>query len=187
MGRRRILAGVAGLASMTVVPGAAMAHAPASDLGGLPLPAERRLNLLCLQTGDRVSAAYVAEGRYVSGAIREIEHLLRDWRRNEARPIDRRLLDLLFVLQQKLGTATTFEVVSGYRSPETNAELAARNSEVAKQSQHMAGKAVDIAMKGPALMALHAEALSLKAGGVGLYSKSSFIHLDTGTVRHWER
>jgi uncharacterized protein YcbK (DUF882 family) len=111
--------------------------------------------------------------------------VLRDHRTDEVAEMDPRLLDLLFNLQGKLGASTPFHVISGYRSPRSNAMLVAKGGGVAKKSLHMQGKAIDIRLPGRELADLRKAALGLKAGGVGYYPKSDFVHVDVGRVRHW--
>ena len=101
------------------------------------------------------------------------------------RTIDRNLLDVLCLLRQQVGNGEPFHLISGYRSPETNAALAAANGGVARRSLHVEGKAADIRLPGSALGTLHRAAVALKAGGVGLYTRSDFVHVDTGRVRYW--
>ena len=181
-GRRALLVGLGGLAGSLALPRGVLARATAPSPG---LPAERTLSLISLHTGERLTAAYVREGRFDTGALDEIDQILRDWRSGDVRRMDPRLLDLLYLLRRRAGGRGPFEVISAYRSPKTNAKLASRSGGVAKKSQHMLGKAIDVALPGTALKALHGEALALAAGGVGLYSKSGFLHLDTGRVRRW--
>jgi uncharacterized protein YcbK (DUF882 family) len=146
---------------------------------------ERSLGLYSLHTGERLRRVYWSEGRYLEDGLAEIGHLLRDHRTNEVHPIDPRLLDLLFALHREVNGREPFHVISGYRSPKTNAMLRRRSGGVAKKSLHMAGKAVDIRLPGRDLATLRRAALALEAGGVGHYPKVGFIHVDTGRVRAW--
>jgi uncharacterized protein YcbK (DUF882 family) len=111
--------------------------------------------------------------------------VLRDFRTDESHPIDRRLLDLLHNLSQRVGTRAPFQVISGYRSPATNAMLRAESSGVASRSLHMQGMAIDIALQDVALADLRQAALDLQSGGVGYYPTSGFVHVDVGRVRRW--
>ena len=149
------------------------------------LSATRDLAFRSLHTGEELQATYVEGGRVVSTALERISYILRDWRTDEVFPMDLRLLDLLAGLRGRLRTEAPFEVISAYRSAKTNAELAAKSGGVAKGSMHMRGMAIDIRVPGRRLESLHREALALQAGGVGLYSGSGFIHVDTGRVRTW--
>lgn len=145
----------------------------------------KQLALLNMHTGERVKSVYWEKGRYIPGALREIEKILRDHRTGSTHAIDLRLLDILQLLHNRIGAKKEFQVISGYRSPETNKMLALQHNGVAKQSLHMQGKAIDIRLPEFSLAALRKVALSLKVGGVGYYPNSNFIHLDTGHVRYW--
>ena len=178
--RRRFIAGLAGAAAVGLVPAAASWARPA-------LPPLRELAFRSLHTGEELRATYVRAGAVVPGAVEEINHILRDWRTDETTQIDLGLLDLLYALRRRLETAAPFEVISAYRSPKTNARLAGASKGVAKRSLHMRGMAIDVHVPGRRLADLHRAAVALKAGGVGLYSRSGFVHLDTGRVRYWGR
>ena len=119
------------------------------------------------------------------GALAAVNHVLRDHRNNEVHQIDPELLDLLTTLSRRLDAGPRFEVISGYRSPATNAMLHAESAEVAKSSLHTLGQAIDIRMAGLDLGYLHSAALSLDLGGVGYYPTSDFVHLDVGRIRRW--
>ena len=149
------------------------------------LPPERDLAFVSLHTGEHLSTTYARAGSYVPKALHEIDHVLRDWRSGEAVAMDPGLLDLLFALRRKVGSTAPLEIISGYRSPKTNAQLSAKSGGVAKRSLHMRGMAVDVRLPDRELALLHRAARELEAGGVGLYSKSGFIHVDTGRVRYW--
>ncbi len=148
-------------------------------------PAERALAFYNTHTGERLRTVYWAEGEYLTEALRGIDHILRDHRSNEIMPIDPPLLDLLHTVHTRLDGRRPFEVISGYRSPASNAQLAAGSDGVAKRSLHMQGKAIDIRLPGHALSDLRQAAMTLRAGGVGYYPQSDFVHLDTGRVRYW--
>jgi len=147
--------------------------------------AERSLKFYNLHTGEQLTATYWAEGQYQSGEIDGIDRLLRDYRSGDVAAIDRRLFDILYVLQQRTGVRGAYNVISGYRSPATNAWLRRHSNGVAKDSLHTHARAIDIRLNGIALADLRRAALDLRAGGVGYYPKSDFIHLDTGRVRTW--
>jgi uncharacterized protein YcbK (DUF882 family) len=165
----------------------AAAAAPAILLGRTRTihPAERRLAFYNLHTGEHLKATYWEEGRYVPGALNEINWILRDYRRNKVKPIDLRLLDLLHALDRKLKTREPFHIICGYRSPATNEYLRKHTAGVAKHSMHIQGKAADIRIPGCRLVALQRAALALHDGGVGIYPVSDFVHVDVGRVRHW--
>jgi uncharacterized protein YcbK (DUF882 family) len=146
---------------------------------------EKKLSLYNAHTGESLKTVYWEQGRYVPDALSDINHLLRDFRTGDVYPIEPFLLDVLCSLRHRLGTRKTFYVVSGYRSPATNEWLRLHSPGVAKHSLHMAGEAADINLPGYDLDRLHRAALSLRAGGVGYYPKSDFIHVDVGRVRTW--
>jgi len=145
----------------------------------------KRLGFYNLHTGESLKAVFWAAGSYVTEALAEIDFVLRDFRNGEIKAIDPRLLDQLHRLHGKLGSREPFNVISGYRSPETNAKLRQNSNGVAKKSLHMQGMAIDVALADRDLKVVRKVALAMKAGGVGYYPKSGFVHLDTGRVRFW--
>ena len=147
--------------------------------------AERKLSLLNLHTGEQLKTTYWAEGQYQTSELEAINHLLRDHRTGDVFHIDNDLLNLLNVLHQKMDSKQAFQVISGYRSPKTNAALNKKSNGVARKSLHMQGKAIDIRLPGCQLSELRKAAISCQTGGVGYYPKSDFIHIDTGRVRRW--
>jgi len=154
------------------------------------LPAEaivekQSLSFHHTHTGETLSLVYKQEGCYLPEALQQINYLLRDFRTEEAHPIDPSLLDILYALQQSCGGHGTFEIISGYRSLKTNNMLRKKSGGVAKRSLHMLGKAVDIRLTGMDTYELRNTALKLKRGGVGYYRRSDFVHIDTGRVRTW--
>ena len=147
--------------------------------------AERQLRFYNLHTGEKLSTTYWADDNYIDTELQSINHLLRDHRSGEIQPIDKNLLDLLYVLQQTVDKDGAYHIISGYRSLKTNARLRRQSNGVAKKSLHMLGKAIDVRLPGVELKHLRMAALSLKAGGVGYYPKSNFVHLDIGRPRFW--
>lgn len=162
--------------------GSVLAAAPLSKVWAA---SERRLSLHNLHTGEQINQPYWMQGNYLPETLASINSVLRDHRSGEVYPIDPALLDLLSALQNRVGSRQGYEVISGYRSPVTNAKLQAKSSGVAKRSLHMQGRAIDIRMPGTRLGELHRAAKAIKSGGVGLYTSSNFIHVDTGRVRYW--
>ncbi|MDT8363805.1 MAG: DUF882 domain-containing protein [Nitrosomonas sp.] len=158
---------------------------PATSASIIPQRAEKRIDMLNLHTGESVKAVYWAKGRYIPDALQSIEKVLRDHRSGEQHAIDPRLLDLMEYLRYRMGQTKPFHIISGYRSPATNAMLSTHSSGVATKSLHMQGKAIDIRLPGVPLATLKKAAISLNAGGVGYYPRSDFIHLDTGAPRYW--
>jgi len=177
--RRQLLKIGTLVAGCALVPGAALATLR------VPYPPERSLKFYNLHTGESLTAAYCEKGCYVEGALREINYIMRDFRANEIKPIDPRLLDLLYSLNRRLATQEPFHLISGYRSPATNAMLAARSEGVAHRSLHIEGKAADIRVPGRRLWEVWRTSMAMLAGGVGFYPRSDFVHVDVGRVRFW--
>ncbi len=165
--------------------GALFSLAPTGALARTRVPAARALAFDNLHTGERLSATYWEQGRYLSDALGEINRLLRDFRTDEVCEMDTRLLDLLWLLRTALGSRRAFQVVSGYRSPATNAMLRAEGHDVAEASLHTFGQAVDIRLPDRRLSTLRRAAIRLRRGGVGYYPRSRFVHVDVGGVRRW--
>ena len=145
----------------------------------------RTLKFVHTHTGEKLSACYATSAGYESLCLRQVNRFLRDFRTGESHPIDPALLDVLYDLQVAANRDDTFEVISGYRSPETNSALRSKSSGVAEHSLHMDGKAIDIRLTGFPTKKLRDHALSLRRGGVGFYASSDFVHVDTGRVRSW--
>ena len=181
--RRRFLhrslrqaAGLAGAAAAPALwlPARAAASAP------------RRLALVHTHTHEDIDLTYAQGDRYDPQALSSLDHFLRDHYSGAVGRIDPSLHDLLHRLHQTLGSREPYQVISGYRSPATNAHLkSTRGGGVATRSLHMSGQAIDVRLPGTALAELRDAALSLKAGGVGYYPGSQFVHLDIGRVRRW--
>jgi uncharacterized protein YcbK (DUF882 family) len=140
-----------------------------------------------LHTCESLSATYWRNGSYDKVACSELNHFLRDWRTNDVIGIDLRALDIIHSVCDRLGASGGVEIISGYRSPKTNAMLRGKTGGVAKKSYHLKGQAIDFRLPGQRLPKTYQAARSLQAGGVGIYSKSQFIHIDTGPVRSWGR
>jgi uncharacterized protein YcbK (DUF882 family) len=180
LSRRCFLTSLAGVAmtlsAPRVIASVAAAAVPVRD---------RALSFYNIHTGEKLSAAFWSDGRYLDDGIKEISWLLRDYRADVAHPIDPKLLDLLYQLQATVEHQGEFHVISGYRSPATNAMLRKKSSGVAKHSYHMLGKAIDVRMPGFDTRQLRNAAIALKDGGVGYYASSNFVHVDVGRVRYW--
>jgi uncharacterized protein YcbK (DUF882 family) len=145
----------------------------------------RSLSLLNLHTGEALKATYWEAGAYVSDALSALNRLLRDHRTGEVHPMSPSLLDLVSTLTDKLETKQTVQIISGYRSPQSNAALHRASSGVATKSLHMQGQALDIRIAGVDLARLRDAAWSMQRGGVGFYPGSDFVHVDVGRVRRW--
>lgn len=147
--------------------------------------AHKTLSLEHHHTGDTLHLTYFEHGRYVHGALQEISYFLRDYHNDEVHSVDPYLLDQLYDVKLLLGVNKPFHIVSGYRSPETNASMRRHSRGVARNSLHMQGKAVDIRIEGVSSRQIRDAALALQIGGVGYYPGSNFVHLDTGDIRTW--
>jgi len=154
-------------------------------LAGIGKAEYRALAFDNLHTGEKLKIDYWVEGNYVPDALADINHLLRDYRNNQVHTIEPKLLDLLNLLHRQMGSNGAFEVISGYRSPATNAMLHERSAGVAAHSLHMQGMAIDIRLPDRNLADLHNTALAMQAGGVGYYPSLDFVHVDVGRVRRW--
>ena len=138
-------------------------------------------------TKEDLTVTYKRNGRYDAEALKKINQFMRDWREEEPTKMNPHLVDLLWEVHREVGAKEPIWVVCGYRSPATNTMLRRRSSGVAKFSQHVQGNAIDFHIPGVALDELRAAGLRSQRGGVGIYPSSGFVHMDTGTVRHWPR
>jgi len=145
----------------------------------------RTLSFFHTHTGNGLVVTYYQNGDYIPAGMQQLRHFLADWRDNKQHDLDPALMDILWQMQTKADHAGTWEVISAYRSPETNTMLNKRSNGVAKRSQHLQGKAIDVRLRGMDTKNLHQIALDLKLGGVGYYEESDFVHVDTGRVRRW--
>lgn len=145
----------------------------------------RCLSFIQTHTGARGKFTYWEKGDYVGDALLEISHFLRDFRTGEEKLIDQFLLDQLYLLQYFTESSRPYQVISGYRSKKTNEMLLRHTEGVDKNSFHLQGRAIDIRLADVDLRHLHRAALKMKAGGVGYYPGSGFIHLDSGPIRNW--
>jgi uncharacterized protein YcbK (DUF882 family) len=148
-------------------------------------PYHKALAFQNTNTGDKLKLTYFEKGSYIKEALKEINYLFRDAHTGATHPIDPALLDQLYDLKTLLGINKPFHLVSGYRSPATNAHLRKQNRAVAKHSLHMQGRAIDIRIEGVSSKVIRNAALSLRRGGVGYYPQANFVHIDTGEVRTW--
>jgi uncharacterized protein YcbK (DUF882 family) len=145
----------------------------------------RTLSFVHTHTGEHLTATYFENGTYSSAVLQQVNVLLRDFRDGTVHVIDPHLLDRLFLLQAAVGGSEPFQVISGYRSPTTNAALHEKSGGVAEHSLHMEGQAIDVRLSGVATERLARLALQQASGGVGFYRVSDFVHVDTGRVRSW--
>ena len=184
--RRRILATGGALAGATAAFGISsrMFAAPATGVAG-DTDNVRRLTFKNLHTPEELEVVYRRGDEYLPAALAQIEVILRDYRTGDRHPMDPHLLDVLYEVAQSIRVEPVFTVISGYRSPQTNAMLHERSAGVASHSLHMEGRAIDVRLTHVDCADLADKALQMQRGGVGYYRQSDFVHLDTGRVRTW--
>lgn len=145
----------------------------------------RRVRMFSGRTGERLDTVYWIDGEYVGEAVREISLFMRDWRTGTAVAIDTRTIDIIAATHRLLDVSEPYMLLSGYRSPQTNAMLRSQSSGVARNSLHMRGQAADLHLDSRSVNQIARAALACQAGGVGRYNSSSFVHMDCGDVRTW--
>jgi uncharacterized protein YcbK (DUF882 family) len=145
----------------------------------------RRVHMYSGRTGESLDSIYWIEGEYIPEALKEITLFMRDWRTDEVRTIDPRTVDIAAGSHRLLDTSEPFMMLSGYRSPTTNAMLRSRSHGVARNSLHMRGMAADLRLRSRSVPQIYSAAMSCRAGGVGKYMRSDFVHMDCGDVRTW--
>ncbi|SMH56525.1 DUF882 domain-containing protein [Maritimibacter sp. HL-12] len=177
---RRALLGAFAATAVTAAP--TFAKAAGFLRGGGDI---RRIVMYSGRTGERIDTIYWIEGKYIPEAIAEINHFMRDWRNNKTIQIDARTVDIMAAAHGLLDVNEPYMLLSGYRSPETNAMLRSRSSGVAKNSLHLKGQAADLRLKSRSVHQMFKAATACRAGGVGKYSGSNFVHMDCGVVRTW--
>jgi len=153
----------------------------AGQFGGGP----RQLSFRNTHTGEQLTTTFWKGGSYEQAALDEINYILRDFRTGDVRPINKGLLNVLSVLKQKIGSSEPLHIISGYRSPRTNASLRSRSEGVARRSFHLQGMAIDIRVPGRNTSGIARTARAMSVGGVGFYDSSDFVHVDVGPVRTW--
>ncbi|MBF9033427.1 DUF882 domain-containing protein [Rhodobacterales bacterium HKCCE2091] len=137
------------------------------------------------RSGETMTMTYWIDGDYIRPAVQEISWFMRDWRTDQVHDIDPRTIDIMTAAHRVLDVSEPYLLLSGYRSPETNALLRSRSSGVARNSLHMQGQAADLRLDGRSVSQMARAAQSFQAGGVGRYSGSNFVHMDCGPVRTW--
>jgi uncharacterized protein YcbK (DUF882 family) len=147
----------------------------------------RRIKMYSGRTGETVDTIYWIEGEYIPEVLTEINYFMRDWRNDKTYSMDMRTVDIMSAAHNLLDADEPYMLLSGYRSPETNAMLRRRSSGVAKNSLHLKGMAADLRLTSRSVEQVARAAAACKAGGVGRYSRSDFVHMDCGTVRSWGR
>lgn len=145
----------------------------------------RTLRFYHTHTGHSLEVTYYARGSYDRGALQDLKVFLADWRDEQQKEVDPELFDILWQIQQETGNDGTYEVISAYRSPQTNEMLRRTSNGVARNSQHVIGRAIDVRLRGLQTAKLRDTARALRLGGVGYYAQSDFVHIDTGRPRYW--
>lgn len=145
----------------------------------------RRIRMYSGRTGESIDTIYWIEGEYIPEVLKEINYFMRDWRSNDAIKIDARAIDIMAASHRLMDVSEPYMLLSGYRCPETNAMLRSRSGGVAKNSLHMKGQAADLRLKSRSVGQMAKAAAACASGGVGKYSRSNFVHMDSGPVRVW--
>ena len=145
----------------------------------------RRIRMYSGRTGERIDMIYWIEGKYIKDAIKEVNYFMRDWRTDSVKSIDPRTVDIMAAAHNLLDVNEPYMLLSGYRSPQTNAMLRSRSRGVAKNSLHMVGQAADLRLSSRSVNQMAKAATACRGGGVGRYSGSNFVHMDCGVVRTW--
>ncbi|WP_170424783.1 YcbK family protein [Ruegeria arenilitoris] len=145
----------------------------------------RRIRMYSGRTGERIDMIYWVDGKYIKDAVKEVNHFMRDWRTDQVKSMDLRTIDIMAASHNLLDVNEPYTLLSGYRSPQTNAMLRSRSRRVAKNSLHMKGQAADLRLSSRSVSQMAKAAISCRAGGVGKYYRSNFVHMDCGDVRSW--
>lgn len=177
---RRALLGAFAATALTAAPTYSKAAGFLRNAGDI-----RRVHMHSSRTGEKIEMIYWIEGEYIRDAVDEITSFMRDWRTGTKKNVDTRTIDIIAASHSLLETSEPYLLLSGYRSPQTNAMLRARSSGVAKNSLHMKAQAADLQLASRSVNQMAKAALSCHAGGVGRYSRSNFVHMDCGPVRTW--
>lgn len=171
-------------AATTIVAAPTYANAAGFLRGGGDI---RRLRMYNGRTGENMDTIYWIEGKYIKDAIKEINYFMRDWRQDQTKSMDIRNFDIMTAAHNLMDVTEPYTLLSGYRSPKTNAMLRSRSRGVAKNSLHVKGQAADLRLKSRTVSQIFKAGVRCGAGGVGRYSSSNFVHMDCGQVRNWGR
>ena len=178
--RRKLLGTFAGITMVSAAPSFAGTPAFLKGAGNI-----RRVAMRSGRTGESIDMIYWIEGKYIKPALDEINYFMRDWRENKIANIDRRQVDILAAAHHQLDTNEPFLMLSGYRTPRTNAMLRGKSRRVAKKSYHIKGMATDVRLSSRSVNQISRSAIAFHAGGVGRYSRNNFVHMDCGPIRSW--
>ncbi|MEO0344403.1 MAG: DUF882 domain-containing protein [Pseudomonadota bacterium] len=178
--RRKLLGAFAGIATIAAAPAYSGVFGFLKGAGNI-----RQIKLQAQRSGEHINIIYWIDGKYVKPALKEISMVMRDWRNDQFMEMDPNNIDNIAAVQQILETDESFMLLSGYRTPSTNAMLAARSRRVAKDSYHTKGMAADLRMQSRSMKQVAAAAQALNGGGVGRYYRANFTHIDSGPRRTW--
>lgn len=182
LSRRTILGVGIGFAAIAAAPVFAKTPGLIRNAGDI-----RSIKMYSKRTGETFDSVYWIEGEYIPEVHREINFFMRDWRQSEITDYDLRNIDVMAAARNLMGTDEAYQVVSGYRSKTTNDMLRRRNRGVARNSYHTMGMAADLKLRSRSVTQMASAAKVCRAGGVGKYSRSNFVHMDCGPVRTWGR
>jgi len=177
---RRFILGAFASSAITAAPTFAKAAGFLRGAGDI-----RSLNIISRRTGERFKGIYCIDNKYIPEVLEEINFVMRDWRRNEIKAIDRRTIDIIAASHNLLDTDEPYTLLSGYRSAKTNAMLRRRSRSVARHSLHMTGQAADVRLSSRSVKQVYRAAAKCSGGGVGRYYRSGFVHMDCGPIRRW--
>jgi uncharacterized protein YcbK (DUF882 family) len=145
----------------------------------------RKIHMFSGRSGERIRMVYWLDGKYIPEAVSEISHFFRDWRTGQVKQVDVRAIDIIAASHNIMDASEPYQLLSGYRSPQTNKMLRSRSRSVARNSLHMQGQAADLRLATRSVGQMARAAASCRAGGVGSYASSNFVHMDCGDVRTW--
>jgi len=177
---RRALLGAFAATALTAAP--TFSNAAGFLRGGGDI---RRIKMYSGRTGERIDMIYWIEGKYIKDAVKEVNYFMRDWRTDGVKNMDLRTIDIMAAAHNLMDASEPYMLLSGYRSPKTNAMLRSRSRGVAKNSLHMRGQAADLRLGSRSVSQMARAAIACRGGGVGKYPGSNFVHMDCGDVRSW--
>jgi len=177
---RRFILGAFASSAITAAPSFTKAAGFLRGAGNI-----RSLNMISRRTGERFNGIYCIDNKYINEVLEEINFVMRDWRRNETKTIDKRTIDIIAASHNLLDTDEPYTLLSGYRSAKTNAMLRRRSRSVARHSLHMTGQAADVRLSSRSVKQIFKAAAKCSGGGVGRYYRSGFVHIDCGPLRTW--
>ena len=177
---RRFVLGAFAASALTAAPTFSKATGFLRGAGNI-----RSINMISRRTGERFKGIYCIDNEYIPEVLDEISYVMRDWRRNEVKSIDRRTIDIIAASHNILNTDEPYTLLSGYRSAKTNAMLRRRSRSVARDSLHISGQAADIRLSSRSVKQISKAAAKCNGGGVGRYYRSNFVHMDCGPIRRW--